>query len=395
MHRPLRTLVSQLLLFAGVGPHRRWPLLTNHCLAQFLEDAQAHSWRVAAANQSYFNRSNSVSPAISSSSLGTSPAVTPSPSPSPSPSSSPAPFHSFRPLSDTPLTTDLFYTPPSQPLRQRTSHTRRKPVTHVRRPPNPFILFRSEFWKHEKSKSSSVKDHRLISKMAGEAWNGLTAQEQAPYRWAALQAKVKHQQAYPDYRYAPASSAFQAPPVVLQRQEVRSEEEAKLLCEAVTRFYVQGLRGPALASAIQQWEDEFRSKNIPSYPLPPPSLGWKPPSFSLDFLSGLAPMPKVEYESPPMFPSFMAPEQPAAAYTPDISTESVLPQVSWSLYVRFAQGTEQLSPSRRFLISLRRWNCSLNSPTLYFPMFTELPLLARTPRLPWILMLSEYSGITS
>ncbi|KAI9059578.1 high mobility group box, partial [Trametes sanguinea] len=73
----------------------------------------------------------------------------------------------------------------------------------IPRPPNAFMIFRSELWSKEKIKSTVERDHRQISRIAGNLWNRLTDAEREPYKRRAEEAKVEHARLYPQYKYSP------------------------------------------------------------------------------------------------------------------------------------------------------------------------------------------------
>ncbi|TCD68138.1 hypothetical protein EIP91_011504 [Steccherinum ochraceum] len=213
------------------------------------------------------------SPTFSSSSPATSQssALTPSPLPSPHIPQHHIPNHRYSPVP-----------------RKRISHSRSKSPDHVPRPPNPFIVFRSAFWLQEKEKGSSVKDHRVISRMAGQAWNKMTPEEQAPYRRTAHEAKRRHQEEHPDYRYIPSSRKS---PSSKKEAVSRTMEQDNARHRAMAEFIMGGLRGDELKAAIQQL-DEGSEHPLVSVPLSSvPSSSTSAPPFdpaSLNFPSLLA-----------------------------------------------------------------------------------------------------------
>ncbi|KAL1663556.1 hypothetical protein GGF50DRAFT_102840 [Schizophyllum commune] len=90
------------------------------------------------------------------------------------------------------------YTPPTR----STSHSRRRGDNHIPRPPNAFMIFRSEYWSRQKA-NPQERDHRNVSRNAGELWNNLTEAERDKYRRIAKMKKQMHARMYPDYKYTP------------------------------------------------------------------------------------------------------------------------------------------------------------------------------------------------
>ncbi|KAJ6604151.1 hypothetical protein DFH09DRAFT_1067907 [Mycena vulgaris] len=98
----------------------------------------------------------------------------------------------------------LIVPPPPPP--SRPSHARQRPEDHIPRPPNPFIVFRSDYcvWNRQLD-SGAVRDHRLVSKLAGQAWAALDSASRKKYEDLAREKKRLHAIQYPDYAYAPSS----------------------------------------------------------------------------------------------------------------------------------------------------------------------------------------------
>ncbi|KAJ7225995.1 hypothetical protein GGX14DRAFT_642294 [Mycena pura] len=79
---------------------------------------------------------------------------------------------------------------------------RRRPKHHIPRPPNSFICFRMDYCVlNKRSPSGGVRDHRLVSKMAAQAWKALNPALRAQYAQLAEQKKKQHAAAYPGYTY--------------------------------------------------------------------------------------------------------------------------------------------------------------------------------------------------
>lgn len=68
------------------------------------------------------------------------------------------------------------------------------------RPPNAFMLFRSDFWKFNKA-TIPERDHRQISRIAAHCWNALETSKRVPYQDQARKLKDEHTQLYPQHKY--------------------------------------------------------------------------------------------------------------------------------------------------------------------------------------------------
>ncbi|KAJ7748538.1 hypothetical protein DFH07DRAFT_830130 [Mycena maculata] len=98
--------------------------------------------------------------------------------------------------------------PPAAAAPRRKSHARQRSATHIPRPPNPFICFRSDYcvW-NKQLDSGGVRNHRLVSKLAGEAWRALDIASRQKYEELAQEKKKEHRIRYPDYAYAPTPAS--------------------------------------------------------------------------------------------------------------------------------------------------------------------------------------------
>lgn len=118
----------------------------------------------------------------------------------------------------------------SLPQARLVSHSRRQQKDHVSRPPNAFMLFRSDFWAKEKQKEFPVeRNHRDISRIAGHCWNNLDDRERARYQKLADQRKQVHTLENPGYRYAPTFRRERAVKRTSKKGGVEEEERCKKL----------------------------------------------------------------------------------------------------------------------------------------------------------------------
>ncbi|KAM5530190.1 hypothetical protein V8D89_016142 [Ganoderma adspersum] len=130
----------------------------------------------------------------------------------------------------------------------RSSHSRKKKPGHIPRPPNAFLIFRSELWNKEKIKSSVERDHRQISRIAGRYWQELSDAERAPYHVRAEEAKRLHAQTYPDYKYSPVYRKDKS-----TKRKAKPEDTEKVLrCQRVALLMRRGFVGDELKRELEK-----------------------------------------------------------------------------------------------------------------------------------------------
>lgn len=133
----------------------------------------------------------------------------------------------------------------------RSSHSRKKKPGHIPRPPNAFLIFRSELWNKEKIKSSVERDHRQISRIAGRYWQELSDAERAPYHVRAEEAKRLHAQTYPDYKYSPVYRKDKS-----TKRKAKPEDTEKVLrCQRVALLMRQGFVGDELERELEKGDN--------------------------------------------------------------------------------------------------------------------------------------------
>lgn len=146
----------------------------------------------------------------------------------------------------------------------RVCHTRRRPKGNPPRPPNAFMLFRSDFWAREKQKEVPIeRDHRDISRIAGHCWNNLDDEERARYKRLAAQRKEMHNLEHPGYQYIPSTRRERA-----KRKLRKGAEEEEERCRKLASFVMEGLSHADLREAMKHIEKKPASGGAaqsPSY----------------------------------------------------------------------------------------------------------------------------------
>ncbi|KAI0961046.1 hypothetical protein AcW1_000236 [Taiwanofungus camphoratus] len=163
------------------------------------------------------------------------------------------------------------YEPPS--CVARSSHSRKKQPGHIPRPPNAFMLFRSDLWAKEKIKSSVERDHRQISRIAGALWNSLPEAQRAPFKRLAEAAKQHHAELFPEYKYAPV---YRKDKPVKRKGKTATDGNAARW-KAVAHLLMQGVEGNDLEKEVKRL-DKGGNAGTTLNPSPGRSLGPTQPS---------------------------------------------------------------------------------------------------------------------
>lgn len=167
---------------------------------------------------------------------------------------------------------------------KRTNTTRKKD-THIPRPPNAFILFRSSFVKQQHIPGSIEGNHSQLSKIVGACWQRLSYEERQVWERKAKEARAEHKRLYPNYRFVrsrnptpkPVSCKEKPPakfvntmpvvgssssdgkttvttthsPTKIRRRNHRMEEDPRR-CEQIAKLLVAGHKGSSLEAMVKQ-----------------------------------------------------------------------------------------------------------------------------------------------
>jgi len=82
-------------------------------------------------------------------------------------------------------------------------NSHRHKLGYIRRPPNAFLLFRSDLIEQWDFLRDLVNDHRELSKFAGVVWRKMSDNQKKPWFEKAEEARHYHSKVYPGYRYSP------------------------------------------------------------------------------------------------------------------------------------------------------------------------------------------------
>ena len=141
---------------------------------------------------------------------------------------------------------------------RRSGHSRKKPVNHIPRPPNAFILFRSSFIKSQHVSSEVETNHSTLSKIIGLTWKNLPNEERQIWHARAKVALDDHKRKFPLYAFKPVHNKPRGAPAEKRKvREVGLKDHTR--CAKIAELLVRGKKGLELEVAIQ----EFDKNHVP------------------------------------------------------------------------------------------------------------------------------------
>lgn len=159
----------------------------------------------------------------------------------------------------------------SEPFVRRPSHSRKRQEGHIPRPPNAFMLYRSDFWRRYKEHPFE-KDHRRISCIAAICWKALSQHERAVFEAYAEDEKRRHAEKYPGYKYAPSSGKAK----FVKKKVVKKNVEEDEKCGRVASLIMRGCVGSDLEREIQKMSIGSSSPSASPSPTPTPPRRLRP-----------------------------------------------------------------------------------------------------------------------
>jgi hypothetical protein len=137
------------------------------------------------------------------------------------------------------------------------SHARRRKAGHIPRPPNAFMIFRSDLWRKRKVDPEVERDHRNISVIAGILWRKLPPEEQKPYQLRAIQEKQRHALANPGYKYSPVVRKEKSGKKKT-RNDIRDDQDK---CKELASLWMKDLEEHPQDNALANVKCELSSPN--------------------------------------------------------------------------------------------------------------------------------------
>jgi hypothetical protein len=233
-----------------------------------------------------------------------------------SPAAPPAGFRSHSPvLPSVPL-------PEHPPFIPRPSHSRKRKEGHIPRPPNAFMLFRSDLWAKKRVSSNVERDHRQISRIAAMLWNGLDEEQRRPFREQAKAEKERHALTWPNYKYSPVGRKVNGQRKYINRE---ADSTAQAKCQKLVSLLKKGIEGSDLENALKTEgdvsEEKFDPKAIET--IPHPSVSSSVPTISVSqsvrhSLLGSSKLPTLEVKREPTRSPELVFDDPPFVPTEDI-----------------------------------------------------------------------------
>ena len=129
-------------------------------------------------------------------------------------------------------------TTPSPP-QQRKYHGRFRAPDYIPRPPNSFMLYRSDFVKKGLIPSNIESQQQTLSVLASKCWKRLGAEERGIWVELAEKRKREHSIRYPAFAYKPSPKRHIKP-----RRQSRTREQQVAAAEELMEQYIPDKRGP-------------------------------------------------------------------------------------------------------------------------------------------------------
>ncbi|KAI0783717.1 hypothetical protein C8Q75DRAFT_414681 [Abortiporus biennis] len=246
---------------------------------------------------------------------------------------------------------------------KRNAHSKKKPVDHIPRPPNAFILFRSSFIKNQHVSSEVETNHSTLSKIIGLTWQNLPHEERQIWHAKAKAALDEHKKKFPEYAFRPLHTKGKGAADKRKVREVGPKDMER--CAAIADLLVQGKKGADLEAAIAEFDKTHVPKIVTRFEAPITARSYR--------RSSSAPVPDTEHSKPTFLPS------PIKSHKPRSSSSE--PDSSSRLDATLDYSTPSSSSSQCDLDTASEYQCdspaslSVASPSTYIPLTPTNPSL--------------------
>ncbi|KAJ7179934.1 hypothetical protein C8R43DRAFT_382644 [Mycena crocata] len=138
-----------------------------------------------------------------------------------------------------------YYRPHIQSPSSSTPTTSPSKPKRIPRPPNAFILYRSDLLKNGQIPDHIERRQQTLSRVAGECWNLLLPEEKQVWQQLAQERAAIHLRDYPNYHFKPS-------PRGKGKTKLRSnEDKGDELIRSLRETYV-GIQGPSICASRQR-----------------------------------------------------------------------------------------------------------------------------------------------
>ncbi|RDB22780.1 Repressor ROX1 [Hypsizygus marmoreus] len=198
------------------------------------------------------------------------------------------------------------------------------PRTHIPRPPNAFMLYRSNLLKNGTIPPNVERRQQHLSRVAGECWNLLPPEEKAKWQDQAAKVLLEHQQRNPDYKFTPAPRGSRRAKAKGRAdngvEQVEGEDRIRQIREEYTKIAGPAVPPTRRRRAKTQNRDLKKESDTEKSPIQPQPVQSPPPS--------IPPSPSFSspgHESnempplPPYFPQYSFPHIAAPPRRPSTS----------------------------------------------------------------------------
>lgn len=213
------------------------------------------------------------------------------------------------------------------PATRRSGHSRKKPINHIPRPPNAFILFRSSFIKSQHVSSEVETNHSTLSKIIGLTWQNLPNEERQIWHARAKVALEEHKRKFPSYAFKPIHNKPRALPGEKRKvREVGPKDHTR--CAKIAELLVRGKKGLELEVAIQEFDKNHVPEIVTRFEAPITATTYESSSLYNKRLStSPSSYPSRHSRAPPSPPTIdPAPESWEDSYdTPSFNQHSLSP----------------------------------------------------------------------
>ncbi|PPQ84951.1 hypothetical protein CVT25_004464 [Psilocybe cyanescens] len=212
---------------------------------------------------------------------------------------------------------------------RRPSHSRKKPVNHIPRPPNAFILFRSMFIKSRHVSTEVETNHSTLSKIIGITWQNLPEEERQKWHIKAKHAQDEHRRQFPQYAFRPVHNKAKT----AERKKIREVgPKDHKRCEKIAELLVSGTKGQELEAAIHEFDKTHVPEIVTRFDTPITANSFSPTSCSNTERESTPDVPSKRTSSNPRNHIRCTPPRPSITIPPSPKRDTYEASPAISLY---------------------------------------------------------------